>query len=66
MLDIRLVQRAAVDDRLDAVFADRPHHQITVGDRADHLRLRRRDRIQPDDVMAKRPQARRERAAQPA
>jgi len=64
-LYIGLVQRAAVKDGFDSIIPDRPHDQIAIGDRADHLRFHRRNRIEANHLMTKRAQARRQRAAQP-
>jgi hypothetical protein len=65
VLDIGLVQRAAVDDGFYAVLADHAQDKVTIGDRADNLGFCRWNGIEADHLMAKRPQARRQRAAQP-
>jgi hypothetical protein len=65
VLDIGLVQRTAVDDRLDPVVADSAQDQITIGDRADNPGLPRWNGIEACDIVAEGPQARRKRAAQP-
>ncbi|ESY75055.1 hypothetical protein X743_05850 [Mesorhizobium sp. LNHC252B00] len=63
-LYVGLVQRAAVNDRVDLVFPDRPHDKVAISDRADKALLRGWRRIEPDDVMPNRAQARCQCAAQ--
>jgi hypothetical protein len=51
-LDMRLVQRAGMDDRLYLEFAHRAAHEITIFDRADDLGQRRGNRVEADDLVA--------------
>jgi hypothetical protein len=64
--DVRLVERAAVDHRLDAVMRDRLEHEAPVGHRPDDRGRRARRHVEPDDFVPPRFQQRREVPAEPA
>ena len=49
--DVRLVQRRGVQDRVHALARSARTHGA-VGDRADHVGERRREHVEPDDVVA--------------
>ncbi len=64
--DIGLVQRARMDDRLDTSIRKNLHHQQAVGDRSDDVSMSARCRVQPDHLMPRRLQPRRDMPPQPA
>ncbi len=65
-LDVRLVQGARMDHRLDRVVADDLADQRPVGDRADHRRLGRGHDVEPGHCVASGAQGRPQGPPQPA
>ena len=64
--DVRLVQGAGMDHRLDAVIRKSPLDHGPVRDRSDDIGRFARDHVKPDDAMAGRSQFWRQEASQPA
>ena len=65
-VDIGLMQRAAVDDRLDAIFDQHAADEIAVGNRPDHGRRWRGNGVEADHLMAESGELRGEGPAKPA
>ena len=64
--DVRLVQRAGVDHRLDAMLAEQPVDQGPVRDRAEHVGVGARRDVEPGHRVAGGAQPRGEEPAEPA
>ncbi len=64
--DVRLVQRAAMDHRLDAIIREGPIDQRPIGNGAHNLGIRARRDVEADDLMPRLAQHRREEPSEPS